>query len=263
VKYFKLNKEAWEEAFDKHQNGYKNKPISEGLNSKWAYINNDLKKELGTIGINNKNIAQFCCNNGREILSIIQSGAKSGTGFDIAENFIEEAKRIVKEKNINCSFICTNILDINEKFKENFDLVFSTIGSICWFNNLNDFFNKVNLVLKPNGIFILNENHPITNIFAMESEEKFDKNQPEKIVYPYFKNDPWVETNGMDYVGNTQYKSKTFTSFSHTFSDIINSMSNNNIKVVKINEYNHSLYEFDLLNNGKIPLSMIIVGKKK
>ena len=99
----------------------------------------------------------------------------------------------------------------------------------------------------------------------IESEKKyldeFDKNRPDKIVYSYFKNDPWIENTGMDYIGNTQYKSKTFTSYSHTLSDVVNSMVQNQIIILKINEYNHSLYEFKSLNQGKIPLSMLIVGK--
>ena len=67
---------------------------------------------------------------------------------------------------------------------------------------------KVQLVLKPNGIFILSENHPITNSLALESEDEFDKNNPGKFAYSYFKKEPWIETDGMDYVGNTRYTSK-------------------------------------------------------
>ncbi len=260
--YFKTNKEAWEEAFIKHQIGWKNDPIENKFTSELEFLNNDLITEIKSIKLKDKDIAQFCCNNGRELLSIVRYGAKSGTGFDIAENFINEANRISKLKNINCNFICTNILNINNEFKERYDIVFSTIGTLCWFDNLNNFFSKVNLVLKVNGIFLISEVHPFTNCIAMEREDEYDPNQPEKIVYSYFRNEPWIENNGMDYVGNTKYKSKTFTSFSHTFSEILNAMIQNNIQIVKINEYNHSLHDFNLLNNGKLPLSIIIIGKK-
>jgi hypothetical protein len=141
-------------------------------------------------------------------------------------------------------------------------LVFCSIGTLCWFKNLSDFFKIVNFVLKPNGIILINETHPIMNIFSMEGEDEYDKNQPEKITYSYFKNDPWIENDGIDYVGNTKYKSKTFTSFSHTFSEIINTMVDNRIQIEKVNEYNYSLDSFALLDKGKIPLSMIITGKK-
>jgi SAM-dependent methyltransferase len=260
--YFKTNKEAWEEAFGKHRIGWEKEPVSNKLKKDFAFLNQDLVSELKTIKLENKNIAQFCCNNGRELLSIVKSGAESGTGFDIAENFINEANRIATLNSINFNFICINILNIGNEYKEKFDLVFCSIGTLCWFKNLSNFFKTVNFVLKPNGIILINETHPILNIFSMEGEDEYDKNQPEKITYSYFKNDPWIENDGIDYVGNTKYKSKTFTSFSHTFSEIINTMVDSRIQIEKVNEYNYSLDNFALLDKGKIPLSMIITGKK-
>ncbi|MBN1962126.1 MAG: hypothetical protein JW841_14385 [Deltaproteobacteria bacterium] len=90
MNYFASNKEAWNEVFAKHQKGYKPNPIHEQLKHHFSYIDNNLKQALELIGYKNKNIAQFCCNNSREILSIVNSGAKSGVGFDISENFINE-----------------------------------------------------------------------------------------------------------------------------------------------------------------------------
>jgi SAM-dependent methyltransferase len=260
--YFKENKEAWEEAFIKHQIARENDPIENKFKKDLEFLNDNLINEIKSFNLKDKDIAQFCCNNGRELLSIVKYGAKSGTGFDISENFINEANRISKLKNINCNFICTNILTINNQYKEKYDFVFSTIGTICWFDNLKNFFSKVNLVLKTNGMFLISEQHPLTNCIAMEKEDEYDINNPEKIVYSYFRKEPWIENKGMDYVGNTKYKSKTFTSFSHTFSDIINAMTQNNIQIVEIKEFNQSLHDFNLLNNGKLPLSMLIIGKK-
>ena len=262
MNYYKTNKEAWNEAFIIQQKSYVNNPIDKKVNNLFEFFNQDTIEELKNINLKNKNIAQFCCNNGRELLSISKAGIKSGIGFDISENFIKEANLISRLNNINCEFVCTNIIDIGNEYKSKFDLVFSTIGTICWFKNLNDFFNKVNFVLKPDGFFLLNEVHPITNLFAMENESEFDKNNPEKIIYSYFKNDEWINNSGMDYIGNTLYKSKTFISFSHTFSDIINAMINNKIQIVKINEYNYSLHDFKAIDKNKIPLSMIVIGKK-
>ncbi len=52
------------------------------------------------------------------------------------------------------------------------------------------------------------------------------------------------------------------TCFSHTFSEIINTMVDNRIQIEKVKEYNYSLDNFALLDKVKIPLSMIITGKK-
>jgi|GEM_PF-5145744 hypothetical protein len=77
--YNKANKEAWEEAFAKHQQGYKE---------------DDARTALLKIGLEGKTVAQFCCNNGRELLTLLNMGADAGTGFDITENFTNEGRRI-------------------------------------------------------------------------------------------------------------------------------------------------------------------------
>lgn len=104
--------------------------------------------------------------------------------------------------------------------------------------------------------------HSVTDIFAREDETAFDNNNPEKIVYSYFRTEPWIENDGMDYVGNTKYKSKTFISFSHTLSDVINGIVKNGLNIIDFKEFSHSLDRFEHLENGKIPLSYLIKGQK-
>ena len=235
----------------------KKNPVEKVLKQDFAFLNKDVIKELKLIGLDNKNVAQFCCNNGRELLSIVNSGAKSGTGFDIAKNFIKEANHLAKVANLNCQFICTNIYDIDNKFTKSFDLLFISIGSLCWFKDLNIFFEKASMVLKNNGTLLINDNHPFTNLLAMQGDQEYDKNNPEKFAFSYFKMDPWIENNGMDYIGNTTYRSKTFYSYSHTLSEIINSIIKHNMIIVKIYEFDYSLYGFKDLNKRKIPLSYL------
>jgi SAM-dependent methyltransferase len=262
IHYTEGNREAWNEVFDKHQVNWIKNPIVEGLKEKFAYLVPDMANEFKNIGFEDKNVCQFCCNNGRELMSVVKSGAKSGTGFDISDKFVEEANRCAKLISVNCKFVRSSVLEIDDKFKNQFDILFCTIGTLCWFKRLDEFFEKVNFVLKPNGIVLINDTHPLTNCFAMESESEYDINRPEKIVYSYFKNDEWITTEGLDYYNNTKYDSKPFVSYAHTLSDIIDGMVKNGIHVEKLHEFNYSLHGFGLLNNGMLPLSMIIRGKK-
>lgn len=67
--------------------------------------------KIEKIDFKGKIIAQFCCNNGRELLSLMQLKSNYGVGFDIAENIIEQAKETARKANItNCDFVATNIL---------------------------------------------------------------------------------------------------------------------------------------------------------
>jgi SAM-dependent methyltransferase len=192
----------------------------------------------------------------------VKSGAKAGTGFDISAKFVQEATRIASLTGLNCRFVCTDVLAIGDEYKGHFDMVICTVGTLCWFRDLKEFFAKVSLVLKHGGILLLNDGHPFTNCVAMEREKEYDARQPDRIVYSYFKGDEWVTTDGLDYYGNTKYKYKPFISFSHTLSDMFNAMVENGLSIERFYEFDYSLDAFELLNKGRVPLSMIVRGRK-
>jgi SAM-dependent methyltransferase len=145
--YSKANKAAWEEAFAKHRAGYKEDPALRLRRGDRSFLETDVIVELEKIGLEGKEVAQICCNNGRELLTLLTMGAAKGTGFDIAENFVGEARRLAREANLNAEFVATDIYDIEDKYSGQFDLVLITIGALCWFEDLGRFFEKVALVL--------------------------------------------------------------------------------------------------------------------
>lgn len=94
-------------------------------------------------------------------------------------------------------------------------------------------------------------------------EENYDEQVPNKLVNSYFRKEPWKENCGMGYISGKSYNSKTFLSFSHTFSYIINSIHQNHIKIIKIEEFDSDISGlFSHLNNTGIPLSYILVSQK-
>ena len=85
--YIEGNKAAWEEAFDKRDASW-GADITERIsNEEYAFFNEETIAVLKTINTEGKVIGQFCCNNGRELLSLVKTGKVArGVGFDIAEN---------------------------------------------------------------------------------------------------------------------------------------------------------------------------------
>jgi len=262
MSYIDSNKEAWEEAFE-------NKRLNWGddnhLRLKREYLpffNDDMKKELEGIDFSHKTVAQFCCNNGRELLSLMKLGANDGVGFDIAENIIGQAKATAQKAGIhNCAFTACNILDIPESYDNQFHFIFFTIGAITWFKDLSLLFQKAERCLKPNGLLLINDFHPLMNMLSLPGDEGFCADDPNRFSNSYFQKEPWIENNGMGYM-SIEYKSKTFTSFSHTMSDIVNSLSENGMKTIKLNEYDYDIGMTDVYNGRGFPLSFILIAEK-
>lgn len=261
--YIASNKAAWEEAFERRKPNWGDYDYKRLMDEELPFLEADVIGELKDIPLNGKTIAQFCCNNGRELLSLMQLQPRSGVGFDFAENILEQARANAAKAGItNCDFVQTDILKIDDHHREQFDFIIFTIGAITWFKDLTLLFEIVSKCLKPNGVLLVNDFHPLMNMLATPEEDAFDPNCINKIAYSYFRTDPWLENDGMGYMAG-QYASKTFTCFSHTVSDIINSTINAGMTIKKWNEYNYDVGLTDIYDNKEYPLSYILIAQKK
>lgn len=262
--YIKENKEAWEEAFNNKSTSWCSDITERIINEDYAFFYDDFKNVLKKYDFRGKTIGQFCCNNGRELLSLVKTtGAGHGIGFDIAENMIRFANEKASEIKLPCEFIETNILDINDEYNERFDAVIITIGATNWFKRLNDYFSVVAKCMKKGGVILIHEQHPFTNMLAQECDDGYNEQYPFNSVFSYFEH-VWTDNNGMSYITGTPYKSKTFTDFTHPISEMISAMCENGIVITGMKEFQYDISEnFPELENRGFPLSMILEGRKE
>jgi len=265
MNYIETNKAAWEEAFDNRKPSWGDDNHLRIKSERYALFDSDLKDEIKSMDFHGKTVAQFCCNNGRELLSLIHdSGAEYGVGFDIAENIIGQAKQTAEKANIkNCEFINCSILEIPEEYHNRFDFIFFTIGALCWFHDLTLLFDKAGRCLKSGGTLLVNDGHPTATMLPLPGEDGFDAENLNRFTYSYFKSEPWICNNGMEYMSG-EYESKAFTDFSHTLSDIINALSANGMKTIKFNEYDYDVGQVgsDIYDRKGIPMSYILIAEK-
>lgn len=262
MSYIDGNKEAWEEAFEHRRPNWGDDNHLRLRREPLAFFNGDMKDVLRNIDFNGKTVAQFCCNNGRELLSLMALGANRGVGFDIAENIIAQAKETARKAEIeNCAFVACDILEMPASYHHQFDIALFTIGAITWFEDLTLLFEKVSECLKPNGSLLINDFHPMIDMLPLPGEDGFDQDNLNRFAHSYFRKEPWADNNGMGYM-SVEYKSKTFTSFSHTMSDIINALSQNGMKTVRLQEYDYDVGITDVYNGKGFPLSFILMAEK-
>ena len=84
-KYIEGNKAAWEEAFENRAPSWGIDIADRIEKEEYPFFNEETKNVLKALDLEGTVIGQFCCNNGRELLSLVKNGrAKKGIGFDIA-----------------------------------------------------------------------------------------------------------------------------------------------------------------------------------
>lgn len=215
--YTDANLAAWNEVAPVHKNSNQEELLKEFLDPNLNAFDNHCTDRLLEIGIEEKSIAQLCCNNGRELLSLKNMGAGLCVGFDASPLFIEQAKELCSVTAHNdIEFITTDIYDIPEAYVGPYDLVLSTIGVIGWMPNLKEFFEVYGKLTKPGGYLFIEDTHPV-----LEMYEPDENGQNPEIKNSYFKQDPWVGIADLDYFEYREYGSKPNYYFQHTLSEVM------------------------------------------
>lgn len=81
-------------------------------------------------------------------------------------------------------------MEIPDSYTNQFDCIFFTIGTECWFQNMIDFFAVVRRCLKPGGVYLLNETHPFTEVFAYPMKKSMIKIIRRKFSIPISEKKP-------------------------------------------------------------------------
>ena len=262
--YVEGNKLAWEDSFAHSTSGFGEDHAKILKEETLPFLHPNFIQELRQYDLKDKKLLHLCCNNGRELASIVKGfEASSGVGIDIAENIVAQANKNAVEAGIPCEYFACNVLEIQEQYIGQYDAVFFTIGAICWFEDLTELFQVASIYLKPGGYIFIYEAHPLQDIIPMPGDPSYDPENELKIGWSYFKKEPFVDEMGMGYMGDQNRKSKTFTSFSHTMSDYINGLAKNGMCIQSCEEYDYdSACCYPHLSGMGFPLTLMMTAKK-
>jgi SAM-dependent methyltransferase len=262
--YTEANRDAWNEVMPIHQAAAKEKWDQAFMQPGFICMRDHEVALLKSVGIKGKAVAQLCCNNGVELLSLKNLGAAECVGFDISDVAIEEARERARRCQIDCQFVRTDVYGIGPEYKGRFDVVYISAGTLGWMPELPLFFRKTAEILKEGGLVFIHEIHPVSEMLPFDSAKDADVL---RLVEPYFKDEPYVDCGGLDYVGGSQYTStKPQYWFVHTLSGIVMGMVGNRISIAHFAEYatdtsaGHKRVEEA---NAGIPLGYIMVGEKQ
>ncbi len=155
------NREAWDEAAALHRSQNMESLLAGFRTPGHSCLDEIETERLQALGAPGKDVAQLCCNNGRELLSVKNMGAGRCVGFDAAKGFIEQARELAAVGGIDCAFLCTDIYAIEGAYDAGFDLVTVTIGVLGWMPDLEGFLAVAARLLRPGGAMFIYELLPI------------------------------------------------------------------------------------------------------
>ncbi|MGB1239895.1 MAG: class I SAM-dependent methyltransferase [Pseudomonadales bacterium] len=212
--YTEKNLDSWDEAASVHASAFpdlEKRVAQPGFDN----LNPDFAKLVNEACTAHKDVLQLCCNNGLDLLSIKRRGAGRCVGIDGSKAFIGQAKKLAKaagEQDIH--YFCHNIYQLPPQLNSTFDCLVITVGVINWMPDLAHFFTICQALLKPGGTLLMEEIHPVLNMYQ--------EGEPSVIDASYFEKTPFCDTQGLDYFNHQKYQAKENYWFTHTMGDILN-----------------------------------------
>lgn len=254
------NRNAWNEAADRHRAHAQYAALLEGFATPgFSVLDDTLTGRLHAIGLPGKAVAQLCCNNARELLSMKNLGATSVTGFDFSKAFLCQAKELAAAAGIEAELVRSEIERIPISYDGRFGIALVTIGVLGWMPDLEGFFGTARRLLKPGGHLVIYEQHPILNMY--------DNGEPGVLPQPdesYFRSEPYRSGDGLDYWGNTVYDAAPCYWMFHKMSDVILGLTRAGFTLEDFEEFPHNIGTHGHLENHpqQLPLSYILVGRR-
>jgi len=258
--YQELNREAWNKRTKVHLESsfYDQEAFLKGASSL-----NPIELEL--LGdVRGKSILHLQCHFGQDSISLARLGAKV-TGVDLSDQSIAEARKLSEQCHVDVHFIESDELELNGRLDGQFDVVFTSYGTIGWLPDLEKWAEVVASHLKPGGRLVMVDFHPV--VWMMDSHFS-------KIQFSYFNREEIVLEEGTYIDGGDTMSTKT-VSWNHDFGELFGSLLGKGLRIQHFSEHDHSPYpcfndvaeaeqgKFQIKDlEGKLPLSYAIEAHK-
>lgn len=263
-RYTQANREAWNEVMPLHQRAARERLDAAFLDQGHLELDTDALAALQHAGVQGQTIAHLCCNNGVELLSIKNLGAARCVGFDISDLAIEEAQARAQLCGIDCEYVRTDVYEIGSEYDGQFDTVYVSAGALGWMPDLARFLRRAAALLRVGGRAVIREIHPVTEMLPYDGLTELD---PLRIHEPYFRDDPYVDLGGLDYVGGTTYDS-THPQYwwVHTLGQVVTGLVEAGCAIERLEEYPRDTsggHRRQEQSGIAIPLSYVLLAKRR
>ncbi len=226
--YISINKALWNERTEHHlKSGFYNMEDFQQGKSSLNEIELDL---LGDI--KGKTVLHLQCHFGQDSLSLARMGARV-TGVDFSDKAIAQAQELATGLHLDAAFICADVYTLPDMHHELYDIVFTSYGTIGWLPDIKRWAKVVSRFLKPGGIFVFAEFHPVVWMFD---------NDFTHIQYSYFNKEAIVETEAGTYADRSADINLKSVGWNHGLAEVMQALLDEGLQVDVFREYDYSPY---------------------
>jgi SAM-dependent methyltransferase len=178
-----------------------------------------------------KTLLHLQCHIGKDTMSWARLGARV-TGIDFSEPAIEAARRLADLAGIDARFILSEVYDSPGTLDEQFDIVYTGVGAICWLPDISGWARVIAHFLAPGGTFFMREGHPV--LWGLDWRE--DGMLVHR--FPYFEvTEPVSWDDDATYAGTGKVAHTRTYEWNHGIGEVYAALTNAGLRVTSIEEH--------------------------
>jgi SAM-dependent methyltransferase len=201
--------------------------------------------ELREVGdVRGNSLLHLQCHFGLDTMSWARLGANV-TGVDFSDRAIALARSIGAELKIPARFLQSNIYDAPDILHEQFDIVFTSYGALCWLPDIKRWAEIAACFVKPGGFLYMAEFHPIA--LMNDNRAGTTKLRQEN---SYFHNAMVVDPPGPDYSDPSKIVSETHQ-WMYRLGDVVSALAATGLRIEYLHEFSECIYpHFPFMKQG-------------
>lgn len=225
------NRANWEDRVPLHETAYAIRDLDDP-----EHLSSVVRTDLGVLApflpdgsVAGLDVCHLQCHIGTDTVSLARAGARV-TGVDFSPAALRSAAGLARRLGLDATWVETDVLDARAAVSGDFDLVYTSIGTITWLPDLDRWARQVAGLLRAGGTFYIRDGHPV--LYALD--ETADGLQ---LRYPYFSTGQaqvWDEDS--TYAGDGTVAHARTYEWPHPLSAIVTALLGAGLQLLRLEE---------------------------
>ncbi|WP_114855256.1 bifunctional 2-polyprenyl-6-hydroxyphenol methylase/3-demethylubiquinol 3-O-methyltransferase UbiG [Brachybacterium sp. YJGR34] len=106
-------------------------------------------------------VVHLQCHLGTDTVSLSRLGPRRVVGVDLSGESLRRARDIAERAGAPIEYVEANVYDARTAVEGDFDLVYTSLGVLCWLPDVAAWARVVASLLRPGGRFLIRDDHPM------------------------------------------------------------------------------------------------------
>ena len=194
--------------------------------------------ELDVLGeVSGLDVVHLQCHFGLDTLALANAGARV-TGLDFSGAAIADARSLAERAGLadRARFVEADVLHAAEALSpERYDLVYVSLGALCWLPSVRQWAAQVATILRPGGRLYLHDVHPLT--WALADDDLRVEHSYFEELEPHASDVDGTYTDGEARMTNT----RTFE-WNHSLGEIVTAVLDQGLSIAKLAEHDWTVW---------------------